>query len=550
MKSTRSLLLASAAFVAVATLPHARTAAMERPLVLAQAATPGGEAPARDRNKQHQQKPAEHPAKPQMHKPAQPTPPVAGQPKPPAHPLAQAPQSKETPPHQQPATKPPARPQPPAAQQPAPKPPAPAAQQQQQHQPQQQLKPHAPAAQQQPAPKPPAPAVQQQPPKPQAPTAQQPAPKPPAPAAQQQPPKPQAPTAQQPAPKPPAPAAQQRQHQPQTPAPAAQQQPPHIGRAVVTPPPQQAPQPRDASEFIRRDGQKPGRKLEDVRRERQETREGNRVIIREGNRTIVREDNRVIIRHSEVDRFAIGALNVRVDRRGGTTETVIQRPNGVRIVNIVDADGRLLRRVRRDRNGREIVLINNVYRGPRVNLFVHLPPPVIRIPRERYIVEVGHVPPAMIYDVFVAPPVERLERRYTLDEVRYSAPLRERMPRVDLDINFETGSWQIGPAQMAKLAVVADGLNRAIARNPSEVFLIEGYTDAVGSTDDNLSLSDRRAEAVAVALAEQFNVPTENLVTQGYGEQNLKVQTQGDEPRNRRVSVRRITPLIEQQAAR
>ena len=59
------------------------------------------------------------------------------------------------------------------------------------------------------------------------------------------------------------------------------------------------------------------------------------------------------------------------------------------------------------------------------------------------------------------------------------------------------------------------------------MFLIEGHTDAVGADEDNLSLSDRRAESVAVALTEQFQVPPENLVTQGYGEQYLKVQTDG-----------------------
>ena len=54
--------------------------------------------------------------------------------------------------------------------------------------------------------------------------------------------------------------------------------------------------------------------------------------------------------------------------------------------------------------------------------------------------------------------------------------------------------------------------------------MIEGHTDAVGADEDNLSLSDRRAESVAVALTEQFQVPAENLVTQGYGEQYLKVR--------------------------
>jgi outer membrane protein OmpA-like peptidoglycan-associated protein len=83
-----------------------------------------------------------------------------------------------------------------------------------------------------------------------------------------------------------------------------------------------------------------------------------------------------------------------------------------------------------------------------------------------------------------------------------------------------------------------------VAQNPSEVFLIEGHTDAVGVDVDNLSLSDRRAESVAVILSEQFQVPGENLTTQGYGEQYLKVPTDAPERLNRRVTVRRITPLL------
>ena len=83
-----------------------------------------------------------------------------------------------------------------------------------------------------------------------------------------------------------------------------------------------------------------------------------------------------------------------------------------------------------------------------------------------------------------------------------------------------------------------------LQRNGDEVFLIEGHTDAVGSDVDNMSLSDRRAEAVAQVLTETFGVSPENLVTQGYGEQHLKVDTPGPERANRRVAVRRITPLM------
>jgi outer membrane protein OmpA-like peptidoglycan-associated protein len=138
-----------------------------------------------------------------------------------------------------------------------------------------------------------------------------------------------------------------------------------------------------------------------------------------------------------------------------------------------------------------------------------------------------------------------LRERYTLDEVRATATLRDRMRRVDLDdINFEFGSWEVDPSEYNKLERVARAMKRVIQRNPNEVFMIEGYTDAVGSPEDNLSLSDRRAESVAEVLTEEFDVPFENLVTQGYGEDYLKVNTEQPERLNRRVAVRRITPLL------
>lgn len=224
------------------------------------------------------------------------------------------------------------------------------------------------------------------------------------------------------------------------------------------------------------------------------------------------------------------------------------RPDGSQIITIVGPDGQLVRRIRRDREGREIIIIDNSYRDPRAvgGFYVDLPPPIIRIPYDHYIVDAADAPPDLIYDTMEAPPVDRIERRYSLDEIRYSPGVRLLMPSVDLNtVNFDTGSWDIPPDQAAKLQVIADGLNRAIQRNPREVFLIEGHTDAVGNDTDNLSLSDRRAESAAELLTQQFGVPAENLVTQGYGSQYLKEQTDGPSRINRRVTVRRITPLLD-----
>jgi len=289
-------------------------------------------------------------------------------------------------------------------------------------------------------------------------------------------------------------------------------------------------------------------RLDDFRSARRETQEGGRTIITEPGRIIVRDPSgQSFVRHNELERFRYGARDIQTQQVGGETRTIVVRPDGTRIITVTGRDGQLLRRIRRDERGREIIIIDNSYRDPRAvgGFYVDLPPPVIRIPYNRYIVEADDAPPEVIYETMLAPPVERIARRYSLDEIRYSPSVRQLMPSVDVNsINFESGSWEIPPDQAAKLQVIADGLNRAIQRNPREVFLIEGHTDAVGSDVDNLSLSDRRAESAASLLTQQFGVPAENLTSQGYGEQYLKEQTDGPSRINRRVTIRRITPLL------
>jgi outer membrane protein OmpA-like peptidoglycan-associated protein len=338
----------------------------------------------------------------------------------------------------------------------------------------------------------------------------------------------------------------------QPPHPAAPQQSlgtPAIAPSALQPPPPSSGSPAAQAQraFIPPPAQDNARRLDDVRGARREVREGDRLLIEEPGRVIIQEGGQTIIRHNDADRFRWQAQNVHIDRRGTETITVFDRADGSRIYSVNDENGRLLRRYRRLPDGREIIIIDNRYSGPPrpLGYFVELPPPVIHIPRERYIVDAQYARPDDIYYALWAGPVDYIDRPYTLDEIRYSVSLRERMPRVDLDtVTFDTGSWEITPDQIDRLAVIADGMNRAIAANPSEVFLIEGHTDAVGSDIDNLSLSDRRAESVALVLSQQFGVPPENLTTQGYGAHYLKIPSPGPERANRRVTVRRITPLL------
>jgi outer membrane protein OmpA-like peptidoglycan-associated protein len=296
--------------------------------------------------------------------------------------------------------------------------------------------------------------------------------------------------------------------------------------------------------------------VDQLRSQRHERREaGGAIVIEEpGRRFIVREHGRAFIRHDDSDRFRRWGGEPRLERRGVEQYAYVSRPGGYQIITVTDSHGRMLRRIRRGPDGREVILLENRY-GPVVGVLgaglaagviLALVAPAITIPREHYIVDVSAAPVPLLYETLEAPPLVAIERPYSLDEVRYNVALRDRMRRIDIDsITFATGSWEVTPEQQPKLAAVADAIRRVLARHPDEIFMVEGHTDAVGTDVDNLSLSDRRAESIAVILTEHYQIPPENLVTQGYGEQHLKVPTEGPSRENRRVSLRRVTPLLQ-----
>ena len=336
------------------------------------------------------------------------------------------------------------------------------------------------------------------------------------------------------------------------------------------PPPQGAPgqertevgqdrhQQRDARRAGQHQGDKrraeaPSARLREVQRQRQERRQADRIVIREpGRRSIVRDNHRAFIRHDDNQRLAGLRREVRSERRGDATALSFSSRDGSRVFSEVNEEGRALRRYRRMRDGREIILFDDrrFYRPGLLGLrapFVDLEPPTIEIPQDQYIVDYGVASEDDIYQALLAPPLEPLKRSYALEEIRQGYQLRERMRRVELlDINFEAGSWEISPDQYPKLERLAHVINRIVEGRPDEVFFIEGHTDVLDSDIDNLTLSDRRAEGVAFILSQMFAVPAENLVTQGYGDQFLKVK-EGEI--NRRVSVRRITPLLRHEDA-
>lgn len=275
------------------------------------------------------------------------------------------------------------------------------------------------------------------------------------------------------------------------------------------------------------------------------------IVQQNDNRTVLRVDDRYVVRSDDRPRLRRDAEDSFYEElsRGRVRETIV-RSNGVRLVTIYNAYGDVIQRTRIGRDGEEYLLVfapeADRSRPPLVrDAGDDLPPMRLRIPVSDYIVDTSEDLNRDYYEFLAEPPVERVERTYSIDEVRYSARLRDKVRRIDLDtITFASGSAEVPMSQAKTLRKVADAMTKVLDRDPGETFLIEGHTDAVGSDQKNLILSDQRAEAVAALLTDVYGIPPENLVPQGYGERYLKVRTQASEQQNRRVTVRRVTSLV------
>jgi outer membrane protein OmpA-like peptidoglycan-associated protein len=141
----------------------------------------------------------------------------------------------------------------------------------------------------------------------------------------------------------------------------------------------------------------------------------------------------------------------------------------------------------------------------------------------------------------------RPDQKVTVREFKRRPELRRMAPSIDIQsINFAFGSAEIPRSQYRKVEAIADALDSVLERRPRAKFLIEGHTDAVGSAQSNLLLSERRAESLKRALVLDFGIPRRALETVGYGEEFLLVPTQNENWRNRRVTLRRFDDFLTQ----
>ncbi|WP_281982721.1 OmpA family protein [Thalassorhabdomicrobium marinisediminis] len=268
---------------------------------------------------------------------------------------------------------------------------------------------------------------------------------------------------------------------------------------------------------------------------------GDEVVSNSGDRIVVETESGElrVLKNDDVLLRQPGSQVQTEQFSDGSTRTTVTRDDGTKVVTIRANDGRVLRRALVQADGTQVELFDDTQAEQEVD--------VTTLPKQT-------APAASVTNIATEEELRQalaanidtqIDRTFSLRQVRNIKEVRELAPVIELDsITFETASAAIKPDQARELALLGTAIRDYIDRRPEAVFLVEGHTDAVGDASYNLALSDRRAETVALALTEYFDVPPANLITQGYGEAHLKVRTLQAEQANRRAVVRNITELL------
>ncbi|WP_018303715.1 OmpA family protein [Wenxinia marina] len=267
---------------------------------------------------------------------------------------------------------------------------------------------------------------------------------------------------------------------------------------------------------------------------------GDEVVANTGDRVVVDTDAGLQVLKNDDALLRQPGSEIRTENfADGSSRTFVDRADGSQVVTIRAADGRVLRRSVIFPDGSEVQLFDDTAEVAPVE--------VSSLPQveEQAQARMSDTDEQALRAALMASLRSDVGRTFSLQQVRQYEEVRALAPQVALDsVTFATGSAAIDQAASDDLVDLGVAISSILDEDPSQVFLIEGHTDTVGDAGYNLALSDRRAETVALALTQFFDVPPENLITQGYGESDLLIEQEGDIRENRRAAVRNITGLL------
>ena len=135
-------------------------------------------------------------------------------------------------------------------------------------------------------------------------------------------------------------------------------------------------------------------------------------------------------------------------------------------------------------------------------------------------------------------------RGLAMAHMKYTGPPESRPPlaaqldklaQINVEIEFDLNSAMVKPSSYRTLGSIADAMHNPVLLGYR--FLVVGNTDATGTREHNLTLSQQRAEAVASALTTTFRVDPRRVEAVGVGEESLQDPKHPDAAINRRVQI-------------
>jgi outer membrane protein OmpA-like peptidoglycan-associated protein len=130
------------------------------------------------------------------------------------------------------------------------------------------------------------------------------------------------------------------------------------------------------------------------------------------------------------------------------------------------------------------------------------------------------------------------------------APELLKLPRFDFNVVFDPDSSIIRPQSYQVIGRIADAMSDPMLL--PYTFLVVNHTAATGGRAANLTLSQRRADAIRAALAGSFKISPRRLQALGLGEEQLQDSARPTSEANTRaeiLTIGKVAPAVSNQPA-
>jgi OmpA-OmpF porin, OOP family len=127
------------------------------------------------------------------------------------------------------------------------------------------------------------------------------------------------------------------------------------------------------------------------------------------------------------------------------------------------------------------------------------------------------------------------------------APELMNVPGLNVDIQFDTDTPIVRPESYQTVGRIADAMVNAALLPYS--FLIVGHIEANGKRESNVTLSQRRADAIRDILANTFKISAKRMQSIGLGEEQLLDPTRPTAPVNQQIQILTVAKAPEESPA-